>query len=94
MRAYWLVPAVVAAGFIVAFTDQESGVPAWLRARADLRDSQGRVGVLRAETEKLRTEIRSLETDPFALERAIREELELARKGEVIVRFPRDDYPD
>lgn len=90
MRAYWLVPAVVAAGFVVAVIDQESGVPAWLRSRADLQNSQARVAALSAGNDKLRAEIRSLEEDPFALERAIREELELAREGEVIVRFARD----
>lgn len=94
MRAYWLVSAVVAAGFIVAFMDQDSGVPAWLRARADLRESQARIAQLSVQNEALRAEIVSLETDPFALERAIREDLELAREGEVIVRFARDDYPD
>ena len=94
MRADWLVPAVIAAGLVVAFIDQESGIPAWLRARSDLQDSQARIETLTRETETLRGEIRSLETDPFELERAIREELELAREGEVIVRFGRDEYPD
>jgi cell division protein FtsB len=94
VRAYWLVPAAVAAGFVVAFIDQESGVPAWLRARADLQVSQARIAVLQVENGKLRAEIHALETDPFALERAIREDLELAREGEVIVRFARDRYPD
>jgi cell division protein FtsB len=37
--------------------------------------------------EALRAEVRALERDPFSLERAIREDLDLAKPGEVIVRF-------
>jgi cell division protein FtsB len=42
---------------------------------------------LKERVETLEFEINALETDPFALERAIREDLELARPGEIVVRF-------
>jgi cell division protein FtsB len=43
------------------------------------------------ETHALRAEIEALESQPFALERAIREDLELARPGETVVRFGRNE---
>jgi len=87
VRAYWLVPAVVAAGLALVMLDQKSGVPAWLRLRAELSASHARIEVLSRRAETLRREIDSLESDPFAVERAIREELGLARPGERVVRF-------
>lgn len=87
LRAYWLVPAVVFVGFVLVSLDQASGLPAWGRLRAELKGSQGRIEVLRERAVGLRSEIDSLEEDPSSLERAIREELELARPGEVVVRF-------
>lgn len=67
--------------------DQKSGLPAWLRLRAELTASQARIEVLSARANTLREEIEALERDPFAIERAIREELGLARPGERVVRF-------
>lgn len=87
MKAYWLVPAVMAAGLALVMLDQESGVPAWLRLRGELEASEARIAVLSARADALRSEITALERDPFALERAIREELGLARPGEQVVRF-------
>jgi cell division protein FtsB len=74
---------------VIAVADATSGIPMWLRLRADLADSSGRVAVLKRSTEALRVQIDALESQPFALERAIREDLELARPGEVVVRFDR-----
>ena len=87
LRAYWLGPAVLLVGFALVSFDQVSGLPAWARLSAELAGSQGRVEVLRERVVGLRSEIASLEGDPSSLERAIREELELARPGEVVVRF-------
>lgn len=87
MRAYWLVPAVMAAGLALVMLDQKSGLPAWLRLRAELTASQARIEALASRAETLREEIDALERDPFAIERAIREELGLARPGERVVRF-------
>lgn len=88
MRSYWLIPAVIACGLGLAVGDRQSGLPTWVRLRAELASSDSRISALVAETEALRVEIRALDDDPFALERAIREDLELAQPGEVVVRFP------
>ena len=89
MRAQRIVPAVLAVGLLVTLTDQTSGLSTWLRLSAELGDSRARIVALEAETAELRAEISALSGNEFALERAIREDLELARPGEVVVRFAR-----
>jgi cell division protein FtsB len=55
--------------------------------RADLAERDARIEKLSSEIALLRAQVGDLESDPFALERAIREDLGLAKPGEVIVRF-------
>ena len=55
--------------------------------RADLARSEARVARLADENERLRREITRLEQDPWARDRALREDLDLAAPGEVVVRF-------
>ena len=60
----------------------------------ELEVSRNRIAALNTRVETLTSEINALERDPFALERAIREELELARPGEIVVRFTPPSMPD
>jgi cell division protein FtsB len=85
-----LIPLLLGAVAVIAATDQGAGVPAWRGLRGDLARANARVETLEAETEALRAQIDALENEPFALEQAIREDLVLARPGEVIVRFRAD----
>jgi len=85
----WLAPLALAAVAIIAVSDGKSGIPMWLRLRNDLDQASARVAVLARETDALRGEIEALASDPFALECAIREDLELALPGEIVVRFDR-----
>ncbi|MDG2050110.1 MAG: septum formation initiator family protein [Myxococcota bacterium] len=87
MRAYWLVAAVTALGIVLVLIDQKSGVAEWQRLRSELAVSQERIEELSARSEGLRSQIAELETEPFAVERAIREELGLVRPGERLIRF-------
>jgi cell division protein FtsB len=89
LKAQWLVPTILVAGLGFSLADRESGLLAWYEIRGKLNVSQDRIATLRDKVEALQAEIGALEADPFALERAIREELELARPGEVVVRFKR-----
>jgi cell division protein FtsB len=84
---------MIVSGLVLAIFDQKSGLPTWWRLRGELADGEARLARLSEETSGLRDEIRALEEDPFAIERAIREELELARPGEVVIRFSRS-YPN
>ena len=90
MRPTLLALAVLLGVAAVAVADRSSGASMWFRLRADLAEGSERVEVLTRATEALQAQIEALESQPFALERAIREDLELARPGEVVVRFRRD----
>jgi cell division protein FtsB len=73
----------------VSFLDEDSGVRAWLRYREDLATARARIEVLRTEVRELEAEAQRLRDDPIAQERAIREDLGLARPGDVVVVLPR-----
>lgn len=89
MRPLWIIPALVAGGLIYIASDEGSGIPTWSRQRADLESSRERIAHLEAEIDRLEHEVESLRDDPYAIERAIREDLEYARPAEVVVRVPR-----
>ena len=69
--------------------DERSGLPTWRRLRDDLAATRARIEILRGDIDALRREVEALEADDFALERAIREDLGLARPGESVVRLDR-----
>jgi cell division protein FtsB len=89
VKRFLIVPALVAAALVWALLDQESGIRAWLRLRAELAEASARIAGLEAENAALRAQVESLRDDPVALEAAIRDELELARPREIIVKLPR-----
>jgi cell division protein FtsB len=78
--------AIVASAAGVAVADTNSGIRTWLQVRSDLATAQKRVAALEKRIEAREGEAESLRTDPLALERAIREDLGLAKPGETVVR--------
>ena len=100
MKALTLGIFVIATIAISAMLDPDSGLEIWLELRRDLGVSDARIERLKRENEALRVEIATLESEPDALDRAIREELDLALPGEIVVRFEaspsgsRSDSPD
>lgn len=89
VKTTWLAPVLLAAVGVIAVADAESGIPMWFRLRADVDQAEVRVAALARETDALQGQIDALGSEPFALERAIREDLELALPGEIVVRFDR-----
>ena len=87
MRALGLGIAAIAILGISALLDSESGFEVWRDLGEDLSISLARVADLQNENEAMRREIEMLEAEPAAVDRAIREELDLALPGEIIVRF-------
>lgn len=87
MRALCLGIFLIAVFAVTALLDSESGLEMWWELRRDLADSSQRISSLLDENDALRREIEVLESEPEALDRAIREELGLALPGEMIVRF-------
>ena len=87
MRGLLLIPALVAGALMYAAFDTEAGIRPWLRVRADLEVSEARIAEIRSEIRALERDALALENDPLAIESAIREDLKLARPGELVVRF-------
>jgi cell division protein FtsB len=87
VKAFVLAPLLASVVLLAASFDGESGLPAWFALRADLAGCDERLEELNSEIEVLRAQVVALGSDPFALERAIREDLGLALPGEVVVRF-------
>ncbi len=87
MKGLLLIPALAGVALVCAALDDGSGIRTSRQLRSDLRAAEQRVATLRAEIADLRSRVTALETDPFALERAIREDLDFARPGETVVRL-------
>ena len=82
----WIpVLALAAAG--ASALDERTGIPAWRRLRGDLAAANARIEILRGDIAVLEGEALALESDAFAVERAIREDLGLAKPGERVVRL-------
>ena len=88
MRGILLLPVLGIAALVVAALDENAGVRRWWHLRGELADARARIERLTGEVEGLRAEASQLESDPFAMERAIREELLVAQPGQVIVVEP------
>lgn len=84
------MPLALAAVGLWAYLDDHNGIRRWLGLREELARSEQRIAERKAEVVRLRSEADALRTDPVAIEAAIREDLGLAKPGEVIVRFPPD----
>ena len=82
-----LVPALVALALLYAALDSDSGIRPWLRLRGDLGQSRAHIAQLRDEIDALRSDSVALDAEGFAIERAIREDLDFARSGETVVRL-------
>ena len=91
MKAIGAVGALLAVTLVGAALDEDAGVRHWWHLRNVLADAQRRIAALREETARLHREAERLEAEPFAIERAIREELGLARPGQTLVRLRAGD---
>jgi len=89
VRGIWLIPALVGAAAVYAAIDEDAGLHSLLRLRSDLGAARERIATLQNDIALLSQEAEALQSQNFALERAIREELEFARSGETLVRLPR-----
>ena len=83
----WALPLLLVGALVYALANGESGLRPWFRLRAELVDAHSRIDALARENAALQAQVDALGSDPFAVERAIREDLELARAGEVVVLF-------
>lgn len=93
MKAFLWLGLVLLLGLARAGLDADSGVRHWLYLRAELEQARSRIASLDAEVAALREQAGQLEGDDYALERAIREELELVRPGQTLLRLGRRGVP-
>jgi cell division protein FtsB len=91
-RIAW-VPIALGLGIVLALADGRAGLRAWWMLRSDVSSARERVAALQLEIQELRGHQEALGSSPFAIEQAIRQDLELARPGEVVVRVPLDADP-
>ncbi len=87
MRGLLWIPAILAVVLVWAALDDASGIRKSWSLRSDLHAAQARIRDLRTEVAALRHEAELLQSDSFAIERAIREELGFAREGETLLRW-------
>ena len=88
MKSLLIIPALLAAALIYISVDRGAGLSTWMSDRDALENSTDQIAQLEAEIDRLKAEVDRLESDPFAIERAIREDLEWARAGETVLRIP------
>ncbi len=86
MRRAKLVLGVLVLALLLALLDRESGLRRWHALRGDLAAAQVRIAALRTDLAALEAQRGGLADDPFAQERAIRERLDWALPGEIVVR--------
>jgi cell division protein FtsB len=88
VRGILLIPAVLGMAVVYAALDRDQGIGRWRELRGDLREVRAHILELERENQALQERTDRLREEPFALESAIREDLELVRPGELLVRLP------
>jgi cell division protein FtsB len=69
------------------------GFIAMRRTQSEIERVRKDIDRLNSENLKLSNDVKSLKTDPRAIERIAREELQRAKPGEVIIRIPPSQQP-
>jgi cell division protein FtsL len=66
------------------------GYLAMRRTKQDIQRVQGEIDRLNKENSELSQEVKALKADPHKIESIARDELGLAKPGEVIIKIPKD----
>jgi cell division protein FtsB len=69
------------------------GFIAMRRTQLEIRRVRKDIDRLNSENVQLSDQVKALKTDPHAIERIAREELQRAKQGEVIIRYPQLPQP-
>ena len=93
MRGLSWIPAVLGIAVAAAWLDSDSGIGRWVDLRAELEVAEERIAALEVRLVRLRGDAEALEHDEFAIERAIREDLSYARRGETVLRLRAGGHP-
>jgi cell division protein FtsL len=93
-RAALLALALIALTLIVHEIFGENGYLAMRRKRQELQTLQLQIEKLKQENQRLEQQIKSLKTDPKAIEKLAREQMKMARPGELIYVLPEKESKD
>ncbi len=88
VRRFLLVPGILFLFAAYALLNRAGSIRTWIELQGDLDEGEARIQLLETQNVLMRSEIQELEADDFAVERVLREELELAKPGEVLVVLP------
>lgn len=75
---------VLACYFIASFVFGEMGLVKYYRMKAQYRDLVEEISRLKQDNARLAIEVQGLRSDPAVIERLARDNLGLARKGEIV----------
>ncbi|MGH9456038.1 MAG: FtsB family cell division protein [Thermoanaerobaculia bacterium] len=90
IRAVVLLSGVLTVVFLVSFVFSEEGISELRTARARVHTLRQEIEQLERENARLRSEVESLEQSDFAVERIAREDLGMAKEGEVVYMLPKE----
>lgn len=93
-RVVALLLAVLAVVLVMSFLFSREGISELQRARRRVSELETRIQTLERENAQLEAEIRSLQESTFAMERIAREDLGMAREGEVVYMLPEEEKKD
>ncbi|HKO00805.1 MAG TPA: septum formation initiator family protein [Thermoanaerobaculia bacterium] len=88
LRVVVLLSAVLTIVFLVSFFFSDRGIAELQRARTRVSDLHHDIDRLQSDNARLRAEIDSVKKSTYAVERIAREDLGMARKGEVVYMLP------
>ena len=88
IRAVGLLSGVLTVVFLVSFIFSEEGISELRDARIRVATLEKEIAELEERNARLRTEVESLRSSNFAVEKIAREDLGLSRPGEIVYILP------
>ncbi|HEY2323039.1 MAG TPA: septum formation initiator family protein [Thermoanaerobaculia bacterium] len=89
LRVVALLSSVLTVIFLFSFVFSDRGIVELQQARKRVGDLHNNIQQLQSENARLRAEIDSVKRSTYAVERIAREDLGMAKKGEVIYLLPK-----
>ena len=90
-RIVVLILMVLGLVLVLSFLFSREGISELQRARRRVADLESRINQLEVRNRELEAEIESLKESTYAMERIAREDLGMARDGEIIYMLPKEE---
>ncbi|HEY2091817.1 MAG TPA: septum formation initiator family protein [Thermoanaerobaculia bacterium] len=89
LRVVALLSSVLTVIFLFSFVFSDRGIAELQQSRKRVNDLHANIQQLQSENARLRAEIDSVKRSTYAVERIAREDLGMAKKGEVVYLLPK-----